>query len=517
MECIPPEDYLRSDDPPGTERPRFEGHRSYKTRSELIQMGFDRKKVADLGAAGDDTEEQLAREDGYVPPRDIADKSMETVEYIECFIQMDVDDDGIAERVRAHYVGPGEGGVLLDWEVWEDEGPFFDIPCDPVPHRWDAKSIYDETSDMQRVKTVLWRQALDNTYATNNPTRFATGDIINPDALFSPAFGEVVFGKANATVVPLPVPFTANHAYEALTYADEIVQRRTGVGRQSMALDPEALQNQTATANQNNKDAAYSQVELVARDMAELGWKPVFRALLQLEIKHQDRARTIRLNNKSITIDPRQWDADMDVTINVGLGTGSRDRDMMMLRSIQNDQIVMATLLRDGGLVTKALEFLPKIRMTAVKSAESSGLRNPEDFYPEVTEEEVEAFKQQASQPPGPPPELLLEQAKAETQMQLKQVDAQVAMQQAQLKAEGEVVKNQAELEADLATREADRQNAIILQREQQAWEREKLDREYAFRQWEVMQKLGLERERMAQSAVQSAADREAAQNAPPN
>ena len=56
-----------------------------------------------------------------------------------------------------------------------------------------------------------------------------------------------------------------------------------------MALDPETLQNQTATAVQAGRDAAYSQIELVARNQAELGWKRVFKKILNLEIKHRDK------------------------------------------------------------------------------------------------------------------------------------------------------------------------------------------------------------------------------------
>jgi hypothetical protein len=70
-----------------------------------------------------------------------------------------------------------DGGAILDWEEWEDETPFDDIPCNPMPHRWEAQSIADETMDVQQIKTVLLRQALDNTYATNNPQRFVKGKI----------------------------------------------------------------------------------------------------------------------------------------------------------------------------------------------------------------------------------------------------------------------------------------------------------------------------------------------------
>ena len=69
--------------------------------------------------------------------------------------------------------------------------------------------------------------------------------------------GGAIFGEANATVQNLTVPFVAQYAYEGINYQDQVIQRRTGVARQTMALDPDALQNQTVTASQNERYANY--------------------------------------------------------------------------------------------------------------------------------------------------------------------------------------------------------------------------------------------------------------------
>jgi hypothetical protein len=55
-------------------------------------------------------------------------------------------------------------------------------------------------------------------------------------------------------------------------------------------------------------------------------------------------------------------------------------------------------------------------------------------------------------------------------------------------------VKNQAELEADLATKEADRQNALIIEQQKAQLQLEMQAREHAFQ-------MQLERERMANAA----------------
>lgn len=470
---IPPEDYFQDEDATTTEEARFKAHRSDKTRSDLIRMGFDREIVMNLGTDKDDDLDDEARGKRDDQQNDIADKSMETVELFECYLKVDVDDDGIAETIRAYYAGTQSGGEMLDWEVWEDEGPFFDIPCDPIPHRWDGNSIADKTMDLQRVNTAMWRQFNDNIYAANNPQRFVTGEIINPDELFSPSFGGTVFGKTGATVLPLTVPMVADAALAGMAHAEDVKAKRTGVNRQSMALDPEALQNQSATANQNNKDAAYTQVEQVARDMAELGWKPIFRALLKLEIKHQDRERQIRMGNKPITIDPRHWNADMDVTVNVGLGTGSRDRDMMMLKLVLDSQIMMADRFMAAGAMDDAIEMLPKILSTMVKMAESAGLRNPADFYPDYTEEKVAQLKQLAAQKAQQPnPDVV----KAEKDAELKQQ---------------QLIADQQNNAAKMGMEEQNAQMQMILKREQ-------LAAEMALKREQLAAELQLKREQMA-------------------
>lgn len=489
IEAIPRDHYRKNAGATCPDDALFQSHVERKTRSELVEMGYDRALVWSI-PAGTNVENEDYR--GYDIEQDALDKATEEVDYHECYAVLDVDDDGVAETIRACLGGP-DGGVLLDWEVWEDDAAPFDVvQYEPIPHRFEGRSVFDETNDVQDVKTVLKRQALNNTYATNNPQRLVKGKVHNPEELTSPSFNGAVFGDATTEIVPMAVPFVANHAYEALAYEDEVIQRRTGVGRQSMALDPETLQNQSATANQNNKDAAYSQVELAARNMAR-GWKKVFRKLLRLMIKHQDTPMSLRLKgDQFVAIDPRHWNADMDITINVGLGTGSRDRDMMMLQQVLMNQMALADRFLATGAKDQAIDMLPLVIDTMTKIAEAAGLKNPGDYYPENAEALVEQLKQQAAAAAQQPnPELLKEQAKIEA---TKEIET--------MKAQGNAVKEQAQLEADLQTKEADRQNAMVLEEKRQEFEREKLEREYAFRVWETNQRMALEREKMASAAT---------------
>lgn len=458
---------------------RFLSHPEDVTRSDLIEMGFDRELVENLPIDRFSTtrQEDISRNDNAVLANMVGHESMMLVELHECYVKMDVDGDGIAETVRAFYAGGPGTGELLDWEIWEDDVPFSDIPCEPVPHQWEARSVFDDTEDLQRVKTVLTRQFLDNTYWNNNPMIFAEeGSVVNQETLRSPRFGSTVWLKKGAAVPPTPldIPYIGDKALLALQHFDNVREMRTGVSRSTMALDPEALQNQTATANQNQKDSAYSQIELIARNQAELGWRRVFRQILKLIVKHQDRPRTIRLRDTWVEMDPRSWNANMDVTINIGLGTGSRDRDMAMLNQILNVQMAMTDRLAQGGFAQQALDMIPKINLTATKLAESAGIKNPDQFYLDIKQDTLEQMKQQASQP-KPDPAMAKVQADAQIkQAELQQrdkelvINAQIAQQADERKAQIEAV----QAEADMATEREKLQGQFAL--EQQKFEFEK-------------------------------------------
>jgi hypothetical protein len=485
IDAIAPEDYGKDDDSKTCDEARFQYHRAKKTRSDLIEMGFKRSEVEKIGRSRQwETPQDTAR-NMYLNEQD-GDPSTEIVDFYEIFVRVDINGDGIAEFVKVDYAGHKSGGTILHWQEWEDEQPFQDIPCDPMPHRWEARSIADETMDVQEVKTVLIRQGLDNIYATSNPQRFVRGSIKNPEALFSPNFGEVIFGEPDSMIEPMPIPFVAEKVFDGIAYQDQVIERRTGVSRTTMALDPEALQNQTATANQNARDAAYSQIELIARNQAELGWKKVFKKILQLEIKHRDIPREIRMKGKPVTVDPRHWNSEMDVSINVGLGTGSRDRDMAILAQVKQDLLTLAQAAQVGGYPEVAVHCVPYLLTTMHKFGEASGIKNPELFYPEMDEEVVmQAAQFVAEQKGKPDPKLEAEQMKLQSDAQAKQQDMQLEQVKMQFEFQMEQMRHQAAIDKEAAQMQADMQVKMM----EAAFEEKKLAVEDQFKRDELTQK----------------------------
>ena len=81
--------------------------------------------------------------------------------------------------------------------------------------------------DVQRVKTVLSRQMLDNLYASNLPMSEAEqGAVVNPEMLVAPKFGGVIWrrkGLPGPAVSWQAVPFVADKVLVALQHFDQVI------------------------------------------------------------------------------------------------------------------------------------------------------------------------------------------------------------------------------------------------------------------------------------------------------
>lgn len=446
--AVPPEEFLIDRKARDVDNARFVGHRTLRPRSDLIEMGMDRDDVEALptfGTLSYDRVELARREQvGAFTSSPGTDKSTEEVEVIECYIRVDQDGDGVAERLRV-LMGGGGSTKVLDWEVWESEVPFTDFVAERVPHRWQGRSVFNDTEDIQRVKTVLLRQFLDNMYQSNIPDRVVDEQRVkNPDALYDRQIGNVirVDGDPNTAVASATVPFVGKEALTGLEYMDQIIERRTGVSRSTMALDLEALQNQSATAVNAAQSAAYSKIELIARNFAEMGFKRFFRCVLKLLVENQDRPKAIRLRDQWVDMDPRGWNANMDFDVNVGLGSGSRDRDVALLMQVAGKQ---EQIMQLAGPVNPICD-LEKYSNTLRKLVEMAGLRNPDTFFGEVNQETLQQFQQQQGQRPDPK----VEAEKAKIQIEGQKAQAQVELEQQKAAASIETArqKNALDMEA---------------------------------------------------------------------
>jgi hypothetical protein len=410
----------------------FCAHRDTPTRSELIERGYDRDKVWDLPAytaslhdGARDARDRLSAGLGETG----CDKASERVEIFECYLLADYDGDGVAEWRQVITGRCAKERHILANEEFGDDLPFTDLVPDPVPHRWRGRSIFDELEQVQKVNTVLLRQMLNNVYLVNNPNRqVLEGAVVNMDALVNPQLGESFIVRQAGAVTDLVTPFVGDKSLLIMQHIEEIKTRRTGVSPVQMALDPEALQNQTATASNNQQSAAYSRQEYYARNIAEIGLKRLFRCLLRLMCKNQDVPTTIRLRDQWVPVDPRAWDAGMDVRIDVGLGAGTRERDMAAIQAILAEQKLIIQTLGDDNPICPLETYVDTLR----KGVEAAGIRNPEQYFGDVDEAWKARRAQVAAPPADPRLELEREKMAATAQLEREKLERQAAIEDRQ-------------------------------------------------------------------------------------
>lgn len=406
-------------------------------RSDLIAMGYDREIIDSLPPAGSDTDkdtEDDGRRREIFDRNDSTNKALEEVEYYELYVRIDADDDGIAELRRMVFAGYIQERYMLENEECDDV-PFAEMIVKRRPHQREGNSIPDDTMEIQRVKTVLLRETLDNIYWQNSPQPvIQEGAILNPDSILSPSFGKPIrvsegIPASEAYRINI-IPFVASQSFEMMAYFDSELTDRTGISDASSGLAPDALQNMTAKASAMIEQGAVSQTERMARTYAR-GLKRVFKLLLRLIIKHQDKPRIIRLRDKWVSFDPRQWNADMDCTVNTGLGAGTRERDMMMMQLIGQQQ---EKLLAAYGPMNNPFVSPDNIWNSISRGVQAAGLKTPETYFTKPTPEALQQFQQQQASQPDPAMEKIkVEQQKAQAKVQM---DAQKAQTDAQIEME---------------------------------------------------------------------------------
>jgi len=454
IENVPPEEFLIGNRAKSLEDANFVAHRSTMTVSDLVSMGYDRDEVEQYAGYTDldISEERTSRFEDLETSaaHDSNDPAMRNVLVTECYIRSDYDGDGVAEFRRVLTIG--EGYHILENEEF-DHIPFAILSPILMPHRAIGRSVAELVMDVQLIKSTLMRQLLDNIYNTNNARVVAVEGQVNLDDLLTNRPGGIVRTRTAGAVQPLQVPEVSSSVFPALNYMDSVREQRTGISKQSMGLDADALQSTTATAVAAMQAASQGKIEMIARVFAETGVRALFRGILQLVTKYQNKEKIIRLRNQFIPMDPRQWNSAYDVQINVGLGTAQRDQQIAFLSQIaQKQEQIIAQFGAQNPMVS-----MSQYRNTLAKIAELSGFKDATQFFaPSEQIDAVLAQQAQAAAQAGPQqdPRVAAEMQKmqAELQMEQQKMEMEFQLKREKMAAELELRRQELEFEMQLRT-----------------------------------------------------------------
>lgn len=411
IEALPPEEVLIARNARDLETASYVAHRSTKTVNELVAMGYDYDEVVDYAGISDElstdsNRERLSRnplEDiGY---NDRPDELAQNVYYVEHFLRYDMDGDGYAERLRVCTIGTAHNVVNV--EAWDDL-PIVMFSSDPEPHTAIGGCIADYVKPLQLAKSQIMRDTLDSLGHSVFPRYGVVEGQVNMDDVLNTDVGQPIRMRQPGAVQPFTVPFVGQAAFPVIDYLDQLREDRTGVSKASVGLNAESMQSTTAAAINNTISNAQGRIEVTARNLAETGFKALFRLVNRLAIKHMDRGDVFRLRNEFVPVDPRLWDNDKDLIVNVALAGSSDAEKVAFLTMLSSKQeMVMQQMGLDNPLVTPQ-----QYANTLARIVELSGFKDVDTFM-NTQMPPSEAFAE-PEEAPLPDPAMIVAQAEIE-------------------------------------------------------------------------------------------------------
>lgn len=466
---LPSERVIYSGDATDIATARFVAHWEDRMAGELIAEGYSREMVKSLPSDDDDYPETRTQrnvnDDSADASSDADDRSdgSRTIRVYEAYVYADVEGNGELQRLKVTYAGGNDKCVVLDAQDWTMGRPPIFAACSlPLPYSPVGLSMADLVADLQKLRTEMMRDVLDNMYLANHGEMFlrrGPGSSINMDQFLSRTPGGVYEGEGDIELSPLPVGNISTLAISGLELTDKAREQRTGIGMSNQGLSADVLQN-TATGAAILEEAQNVRLEMIARVYAETFYKPMARYALALACKYIREPVNITRQGKFAAITPAEWNPEMCVTVTVGLGTGSRQKQASSVQQVMSVQNHIATQLEKSSPVR-----LTHIIRAAHKLAESLGFESPEQYFGTIEDaEQAEQAIMEQEQPPSPEQQKLqLQQEQAQQKIMLEREKAQadlqndaarmrmeMALRVEELRQKGMLSQRQMELEAEL-------------------------------------------------------------------
>ena len=424
IENVAPENMMISVDTssPSLMDARFVQHREIMTRAAAAeQFGLSMKKIDGIFA---ETNEAYQLE---AIARDIYDEEYDRVVEGSNILVRDTYIRIDGELMRYVVIGN-----TIVFKEKTDVIPFACITPMIMPHRHIGRSYADLTMDIQLIKSTLLRGQLDNMYLANNG-RYAISSRVNLDDMLTSRPGGIVRveGDPGTSIMPLSHPPLPASSFSMVEYMDNMKEKRTGITAYNQGLDSNSL-NKTATGVAQIMSAAQQRIELVARTFAETGVKDLFKLVHRLIRTTYTKPDIVRLRNKWVEVDPREWKNRNDLTISVGLGAGNKDQQLTHLMTI---------LQMQKEALAAGITSPEKIYNALAKLTQNAGFKNPEEFWTNPAENP----QGQEQQQPDPNQTLIegqlqIEQLKAQSEQQIAQQKAEAAFMQEQERSKNDII-----------------------------------------------------------------------------
>lgn len=457
--AVPNEEFYCSPDARTITEALLKGRKRARPIHELVGEGIS---AEDLEGMGDDAyaDNLLGHARDSERYTDVGARrgSSRMVWWHEEYVTFDANGDGIAELLYVRRTGDFKIFSIDEMEDPEDH-PFEDWCPFPMQHRRIGQSLFDKVADIERVRTVLFRQALDGIYLSNNPVTYVHEDSIGENTiedLLTVRPGAIRRYRGNVgPPASMQDRFDPSAGFTMLEFMNGERESRTGITRLNQGLDADAL-NKTATGTAMMQAQGQQVEEYLARNFAN-ALARLFTKKARL-LKRHGEPIMVPIDGEYVEVDPRQWPDDMIARPRVGLGSGRKEQRIEFRREL----IQMQGMAMDAGLriVDEA-----KLFNSAKGFVNDAGLGDVTEFFNDPEE--------LGPQEPKPDPEM----AKVQAEAQLKQAELQMKHQQGQ----GQLQLKLMEIQGKLAIAQQDAEARMILEQQKAFVETQLAQQQAAF------------------------------------
>ncbi len=428
MRCVPVEDMIISRNAHNKEDAEVIGKRFTKKRGQLLAEGFSKKLVDSLPTTNSEDSERdnlkairYERQGGEeYDDMSYVQWANQEVEGVDVYALVDYDGDGIAER--RHIVKCGN--VVLENEPF-DHIPYAIFSSMLMPNNIIGIPRAELTEQYQNINSALWRQTLDNLYSVNMP-RTAYNDNVDVDSLLDHQFGGAIYvdGQPQASLMPMTTPYVGDKSLQVIQFMEGKKQSSTGAPMANSALEADQLHKETATRFKGMDDAQKSRIELVARVIAEVGYKDLWEGIAWFASHYQDTEMEVRVLGREMTVSPKSWKYDHYICAKVGTGSGDDEKKVQSLSALFQMQQQLQQMGNPMVDNTKLYKTLSEITIALGQDSVPEFFNNPDEPN-EIVEAERDALRtmvnQLQQQMQNPLAEA--EQVKGQFQMQMKQME----------------------------------------------------------------------------------------------
>jgi hypothetical protein len=436
IEAVAPEEFLIEPQCRSMETSSFVAHRTRKTISELIEMGYDEDLVMDISDEDYDFDtdpEVLSRFDDIGAGRGFSTKGNQNqsrqVTVVEAYLPLDPDGSGTTDLYRVVKVG----NVMLSKDI-VTRMPFVAFVPLPIPHAFHGNNFADKLIAIQNARTVLTRSILDHAMVTNNPRyTVVKGGLTNPRELIDNRVGGIVNVTRPDAINPMPQASLNPFIFQTIQMLDEDKEDTSGVSRLSQGLNKDAISKQNSAAMvEQLATMSQQRQKIIARNFANNFLKPLFNLVYQLCVENETMEKIVELAGQYVKISPSQWSDKRDVMVEFNLGYGEQETQIQK-------HLAFHQLFSSDPSLQQMYGPAQKYKMLGA-ILDKSGIKNVADYL--VDPSTI------PPQQPDPASQMQMQMAQKQLEVQERQtavaeLKAQTDAQIAQMKLELEQLKTQ--------------------------------------------------------------------------